>query len=110
LLIAGTLITLGSVCNAIPGTSPQPHQVALTSPSDDGVRAVRGCVPWIYRAEENVDWSLKLSRLRGSPQKRVANLWTEFAAHASGALVANGKEPQNPSKLVVAATFEMAKT
>jgi hypothetical protein len=40
----------------------------------------------------------------------VANLWTEFAARGRDALIANGKEPQNPSKLVVAATFEMAKT
>lgn len=47
---------------------------------------------------------------KGSPQKFVANLWTEFAAHRSDALITNGKEPQNPNKLVVAATFEMAKT
>lgn len=45
-----------------------------------------------------------------SPQKVVANLWTEFAAQGSEALIANGKAPQNPSKLVVAATFEKAKT
>ena len=44
------------------------------------------------------------------PQKLVANLWTEFAAHDGEALIPNGKEPQNPSKFVVAATFEMAKT
>ena len=43
-------------------------------------------------------------------QKRVANLWTEFAAQSSKAMATNGKEPQNPNKLVVAATFEMAKT
>jgi hypothetical protein len=42
--------------------------------------------------------------------KRVANLWTEFAAHRSEALATNGKEPQNLNKLVVAATFEKAKT
>jgi hypothetical protein len=52
----------------------------------------------------------KLSQPRGSPQKRVANLWTEFAAHECEAAIANGKKPQNPSKLVVAATFEKAKT
>jgi hypothetical protein len=40
----------------------------------------------------------------------VANLWTEFAAHRSEALATNGKEPQNANKLVVAATFEKAKT
>ena len=42
--------------------------------------------------------------------KFVANLWTEFAAQHSEALATNGKEPQNPNKLVVAATFETAKT
>jgi hypothetical protein len=60
------------------------------------------------------DCSLSLSEavsLKGStPQKRVANLWTESAAHRSDASIANGKEPQNPSKLVVAATFEKANT
>jgi hypothetical protein len=40
----------------------------------------------------------------------VANLWTEFAAQHSQALVTNGKEPQKPNKLVVAATLERAKT
>jgi hypothetical protein len=30
------------------------------------------------------------------PQKFVANLWTEFAAHRSEALATNGKELQNP--------------
>jgi len=40
----------------------------------------------------------------------VANLWTEFAARRGEALVANGKEPQNPNKLEVAATFELTKT
>ena len=45
-----------------------------------------------------------------TPQKRVANLWTEFSAQPGEALIANGKELQNPNKLVVAATFEMAKT
>jgi hypothetical protein len=43
-------------------------------------------------------------------QKRVANLWTEFTADNGEALLTNGKEPQNPNKLVVAATLEMAKT
>jgi hypothetical protein len=46
----------------------------------------------------------------GSPQKRVANLWTEFSVRGCDALIANGKEPQNPNKLVVAATCEVAKT
>jgi len=46
----------------------------------------------------------------GSPQKRVANLWTEFSAQHSEALATNGKELQNPNKLVVAATCEVAKT
>jgi hypothetical protein len=45
-----------------------------------------------------------------SSQKVVANLWTEFAAQYGEALTANGKEPQNPNKLVVAATCEVAKT
>jgi len=40
----------------------------------------------------------------------VANLWTESAAHRGDALITNGKEPQNPNKLVVAATFEKTKT
>jgi hypothetical protein len=40
----------------------------------------------------------------------VANLWTELAAHGGDALVTNGKKPQNPNKLVVAATCEVAKT
>jgi hypothetical protein len=39
----------------------------------------------------------------------VANLWTEFAANDGDALVANGKEPQNPNKLVVAATSKWQK-
>jgi len=43
-------------------------------------------------------------------KKVVANLWTEFAAQHSEALVKNRKEPQNPNKLVVAATCEVAKT
>jgi hypothetical protein len=62
---------------------------------------------------ELVNWhcaNLKSSQLRGSPPKRVANLWTEFAAQRGDALIANGKEPQNPNKLVVAATCEVAKT
>jgi hypothetical protein len=55
-------------------------------------------------------WLIETVSMEGSPQKRVANLWTEFAAQRRDALIANGKEPQNPHKLVVAATFEMAKT
>jgi hypothetical protein len=55
-------------------------------------------------------WLIETVSTEGSLQKRVANLWTEFAAHESEALIANGKEPQNPNKLVVAATFEVAKT
>jgi len=51
-----------------------------------------------------------VSRPDRGTQNSVANLWTEFAARRSVALIANGKEPQNPNKLVVAATFEMAKT
>jgi len=39
----------------------------------------------------------------------VANLWTEFAAHCGDVLITNGKGPQNPNKLVVAATCEVAK-
>ena len=42
-------------------------------------------------------------------KKSVANLWTEFAAQHSEAVAMNGKEPQNPNKLVVAATCEVAK-
>jgi hypothetical protein len=44
-----------------------------------------------------------------SPQKRVANLWTEFSTQRRYAMIANVKEPQNPNKLVVAATYEVAK-
>jgi len=47
---------------------------------------------------------------RGSRQKCVANLWTEFAALGSKVLAMNGKELQKPNKLVVAATCEVAKT
>ena len=43
-------------------------------------------------------------------QNFVANLWTEFAAQRGYWLIANVKEPQNPNKLVVAATFEKANT
>ena len=42
--------------------------------------------------------------------KVVANLWTEFTAQRCDSLTKDGKEPQNPNKLAVAATFEMAKT
>jgi hypothetical protein len=48
--------------------------------------------------------------MEGVTPKFVANLWTEFAAHEGEALIANGKEPQNPNKLVVAATCVEAKT
>jgi len=48
--------------------------------------------------------------MEGFTQKRVANLWTEFAAHDGDAMTADGKEPKNPNKLVVAATFETANT
>jgi hypothetical protein len=51
-----------------------------------------------------------MSQRKGSPHKRVANLWTEFAARRDDEMTVNGKEPQNPSKLVVAATCEVAKT
>lgn len=57
-----------------------------------------------------ISWCPREFLGRGSPQKFVANLWTEFAAHRSAVLATNGKEPQNPNKLVVAATFEKAKT
>jgi len=40
----------------------------------------------------------------------VANLWTQFTARRGHALTTNVKEPQNPNELVVAATFEKAKT
>jgi hypothetical protein len=40
----------------------------------------------------------------------VANLWTKIAAQHSEKLPTNGKEPQNPNKLVVAATLEKTKT
>jgi hypothetical protein len=53
---------------------------------------------------------MKAVSMEGSLQKHVANLWTEFSAHRSDGPIANGKEPQNPNKLVVAATCEMAKT
>ena len=41
--------------------------------------------------------------------KRVANFWTKPAARRRHAMITNGKEPENPNKLVVAATFEMQK-
>jgi hypothetical protein len=56
-----------------------------------------------------ISWCPREFLGRGSPHPRVANLWTEFAARGRDALIANGKEPQNPSKLVVAATCEVAK-
>ena len=55
-------------------------------------------------------WLIETASMEGSLQKRVANLWTEFAAHEGEALIANGKELQNPNKLVVAATCEVAKS
>ena len=39
----------------------------------------------------------------------LANWWTKFAAYKGKSLIANVKEPQNPNKFVVAATFEMVK-
>ena len=42
--------------------------------------------------------------------KLVANLWTEFTAFDWYAMGANGKECENPGSLLVAATFERAKT
>ena len=51
----------------------------------------------------------KLSQWRGSPQKRVANLWTEFAA-ARILAEREWEGPQNPNQLVVAATSEKART
>ena len=41
---------------------------------------------------------------------RVANLWPEFPARDVYRTVADGTECKNPSKSVVAATFEKAKT
>lgn len=58
-----------------------------------------------YGEIEEALYSLQRSKI-GS----VANLWTEFSAQRRHWLIANGKEPQNPNELVVAATFEMAKT
>jgi hypothetical protein len=55
-------------------------------------------------------WLIETVSTEGFTQKRVANLWTEFAAHEGEALTPNGKKLQNPNKLVVAATFETAKT
>ena len=46
----------------------------------------------------------------GCAQKRVANLWTEFAARDGYAMGTNRKECKKPSKSLVAATFEKAKT
>jgi len=40
---------------------------------------------------------------------RVANLWTEFSARDRYAVARNVKECKNPSKTLVAATFEKAK-
>jgi hypothetical protein len=40
----------------------------------------------------------------------VANLWTELPAHGVYATVADGTECKNPSKTLVAATFEKAIT
>jgi len=55
-------------------------------------------------------WFGEIRKFFRGPKKRVANLWTESSAHEGEALIANVKEPQNLNKLVVAATFEMAKT
>jgi len=56
-------------------------------------------------------WLIEIVSTEGvHPKKRVANLWTEFAAHRRDTLIANGKEPQTPNKPMVAATCEMAKT
>jgi len=66
---------------------------------------------WVHGVEENVDCLNETVSSEGSPpKKRVANLWTEFTAQCRYRPIANGKEPQNPNKLVVAATFEMANT
>jgi len=42
--------------------------------------------------------------------ERVANLWTELAAHRVYAMATNGKECKIPNRFLVAATFEKAKT
>ena len=42
-------------------------------------------------------------------ENAVANLWTDFAAHDCYAMSTNGKECENPSRSLVAATFEKAK-
>jgi hypothetical protein len=36
-------------------------------------------------------WLIEFVSMEGSPQIRVANLWTEFAAHRSEALARMGK-------------------
>lgn len=42
-------------------------------------------------------------------EERVANLWTEFAAHHVDAMATNGKKCNALSKSLVAATFEKQK-
>lgn len=60
------------ICSyAIPGTR-----------STASSHTVRGCVTWIYPAEENVDCSLKLSQPRGSPHCFVAELWQDHTLTA----------------------------
>ena len=41
---------------------------------------------------------------------QVANTWPKITALNVYAMVKNGKEPENPLNLLVAATFEMANT
>ena len=39
---------------------------------------------------------------------QVANTWTKITARYGYVMVRNGKEPENPNDLLVAATFEKA--
>ncbi len=46
----------------------------------------------------------------GALKSQVANTWPKITARYGYAMVTNGKEPENPYDLLVAATFEKAMT
>jgi hypothetical protein len=52
----------------------------------------------------------QFSYWRGSPQRRVANLWTEFSALNRYRMVEDGKKCKTLENSLVAATFEKANT
>jgi SdpI/YhfL family protein len=60
LLIAGALISLGSVAMLFLGHGLQPQQVAFALLLADGIHAFRCRLARIYDADKNVEFSLKL--------------------------------------------------